>query len=610
MDSHLKEMRSYLDIECPDVRVIGIYGMGGIGKTTIAEVVFEREKAQFEGYCFLKDVREAAEKLGVVHLQMQLLSSLLKIDEDVRNTRMGKNIIKERLRNNRVLIVLDDVNTEDQLEALCDRKWFGQGSRIIITSRDEHLLRAFEVYKVNPLSDDDALQLFRMNAFKEDHELVGEESLKQSKEFLKYANGLPLAIKVLGGSVNGRSVESWSSELDRLKDNPEKKIIDVLKVSFDGLRKTEQEIFLDIACFFKGDDINRVIRVLKGRYNHCPRIDIKVLIEKSLITLLGKKLWMHDLMQTLGQEIVCQEYPEKPEECSRLWVHNDIIDVFDQSKATNAIQSIFLKGSTKDDVVHSINDSFSNMHKLRLLKISNVKFSGSIKYLSNKLQFLQWDDCPLGSFPSHFQPDNLVELHMHSSRIEQLWRGKKVWRLLRHIDMTGSQYLISTPDFTEVLSLEILVLEGCTGLVELHPSLGSLKKLVFLNMRNCKSVESIPPFTSLESLKTLNLSLCSRLKMFPKIEGHMESLLELDLEGTSFEELPPPVEHLAGLTKLNLIGCSKIVEILENLNCMESLEQLYIGGTAIRDTSFLVCMKNLKSLSCKGSRGDFFIFFF
>ena len=81
-----------------------------------------------------------------------------------------------------------------------------------------------------------------------------EDYLELSKAFVQHANGLPLAIEVLGSFLINRSIHEWESELDRLKKFPKRKILDILQISFDGLEEMEKEIFLNIACFFNNEN--------------------------------------------------------------------------------------------------------------------------------------------------------------------------------------------------------------------------------------------------------------------------------------------------------------------------------------------------------------------
>ena len=68
-------------------------------------------------------------------------------------------------------------------------------------------------------------------------------------------------------------------------------------------------------------------------------------------------------------------------------------------------------------------EAFSNMKKLRLLKIGNVRLSQGLSYLSNELRFLEWHGYHLKFLPTNFQPNKLVELRMCFSGIRQLWKG-------------------------------------------------------------------------------------------------------------------------------------------------------------------------------------------
>ena len=283
-----------------DVHFIGIWGMGGVGKTTLARVLYDKIHSHFDGSSFLANIREKSGNGGLVTLQKQLLSDVLfESNIDILDAQQGINVIMNRLCCKRVLVILDDVDQLIQLEALVGRRsWFGQGSVIIMTTRDQHLLLRHEVaeeeiYKATLLNDDEALKLFSLKAFKQDYPSEGYEL--PSQKVIYYARGLPLALEILGSFLFHRNLDAWESLLGRLRECPESKILDVLQISFDGLRRTEKNIFLDIACFFKGMTKDHVANMLRTPH-YKPNIDIDVLVEKSLITISDGKLWMHDLL--------------------------------------------------------------------------------------------------------------------------------------------------------------------------------------------------------------------------------------------------------------------------------------------------------------------------
>ena len=123
--------------------MVGIHGLVGIGKTTIAKAIYNRIVDHFEGSCLLEDVREKSRTNdGIIQLQENLLSKILldkhlKVDSVVK----GINMIQEKLHSKMILLILDDVDKSKQIEnllGLCD--WFVSGSRVIITTRDEHLV--------------------------------------------------------------------------------------------------------------------------------------------------------------------------------------------------------------------------------------------------------------------------------------------------------------------------------------------------------------------------------------------------------------------------------------------------------------------------------------
>ncbi|OMO65732.1 hypothetical protein CCACVL1_21411 [Corchorus capsularis] len=197
---------------------------------------------------------------------------------------------------------------------------------------------------------------------------------------------------------------------------------------------------------------------------------------------------------------------------------------------------------------------------------------------------------------------------------------------LETLILSGCTNLKRLPDFTMAPNLKHLISVGCVKIVDVHPSIGLLRSLKILNLRDCKSLRSLPTKIGMESLEILILSGCSNLERLPaQMDGKMKCLVELYLDGTSIGDLPSLIGHLSGLVllylkdcrnlaslpssinglqclkTLNLSGCSKLENLPESFQHVESLEELDLSETAVRKPpSFTFQFKNLKNLSFSG----------
>ncbi|KAI9119925.1 hypothetical protein K1719_009314 [Acacia pycnantha] len=490
------------------------------------------------------------------------------------------------LSRRKVLIVLDDVSDRRQLEDLENEvaPFIRSGSKVIITSRDKQVLKGKvdRIHEATTLGYDSSLELFNLKAFGKDG--YKSEYKELVERALAYAQGVPLALTVLGSLLHSRTVKEWESALRKLERRSHRDIQTVLKLSYDGLDDEEKVVFLDIACFFKGKSEGYVLTMLES-FGFDGHISLRTLMDKALISVVHGweqnhvTVQMHDLIQSMAFEIVCQECPTNPERRSRLWNPDEIYDVLKHNRGSEAIQGISLNMSQIRDLQLSA-DTFKKMTKLRFLKFYSswdqrlcpVNLPSGFDSFSESLRYLQWDNFPLQSLPLSLCAETLVKLYMPNSHLKKLWDGVQNLVNLREINLHGSKNLMELPDLSTAQNLEQLCLWSCESLSHIDPSILSLPRLLGVSVRDCTSLKSLKSEHQSKSVQGIDFNGCSNLKEF---SFSSEKYVQLWLATLPIEILDFPIGHMEELHYFD-VTCSKLKNLpIDDMTCyMRSLKQL------------------------------------
>ncbi|XP_056162262.1 disease resistance protein RPV1-like isoform X2 [Syzygium oleosum] len=606
-------MMDLLDLEVSDVRIVGIWGEGGVGKTTLAKVIYEQISSRFDSCSFLADIGATAKQLGGVRrLQSKLMSDILNREYEVDQVAKGIDFFKGILRNMKVLIVLDDVEVQSHLHEIVGEKldWFGYGSRIIVTTSIKSVLPEFiprglaHVYGINVMNNDQALELLRKHALPREFSILYLDEIPNG--IMNSVNGIPLLVDVIGSLWYGKRREERAA-LGKLILQSGQDIEKILMVSYKELSKEQREIFLDIACL-PADVDGRIASFMWHNPNFRPCDGVDVLHVMSLVKIgKNRELGMHRLLREFGQQIIRKE---------------DDLDPGTRGRLCN----LELAWKTEKGTDHLNFDArdFKSMPNIRFLILDCAKVVGDFANVFPNLKWLKWQGCTRDFEATNFHVEKLVILDLSWSKVTEDWGGWRKIKMpqLKVLNLAGCADLLISPDLSSFPDLEILILERCSRLMKLDPSIRHLRCLTTLNLRFCDelnmlpidlghmkalkellidgtSVQEIPMSMGyMEKLEIFSASNCLQLSHLPDSVRGLTALSVLSLENAKITRIPASVEKLGKLRILSLKDCRWIGRLPDSIcNLRNSLEELDITGTGISELpNSITCLGRLKVL--------------
>ena len=312
----IKDQILQLERQLQKIGSLGIVGMGGIGKSTLADALSVHISHQFDGTCFVRNFE--GEKCTFIFKHK--LENTQETPQ-VKTLMEARKIIKHICKTKNILIIVDNVGEQIDLHQLLGDHIFKDvnGTKLIASSRGwqsfgQYIPKA-GIVNMKTLEGDKPMELFSMHAFGTDQSC--EPYLKHvAEKIVNVCGGLPLSLKVMGKCMHGeRHLRIWERTLHRLlkarhDGSQDEQIWETLRLNFDELGDREKNMFIDISCFFNqldpyfpsfyfwSDDIIR----MSDLDANIARKTLEKLHSKSLVTIDGDgKLGIHDQLCAMGR---------------------------------------------------------------------------------------------------------------------------------------------------------------------------------------------------------------------------------------------------------------------------------------------------------------------
>ncbi|KAM0860299.1 hypothetical protein ACQ4PT_046625 [Festuca glaucescens] len=642
-DDKVEILASLCESMTEDITILPIYGIGGLGKTTLAKMVYN--SSQFKEYSQVWVY--VSQTFDLKNIGNSIITQLSEKEKESEYTeiQMIHKSLQKLLAGKKILIVLDDLwEGEDfHLESLTDMLKVGKDNNVvvIVTTRDEGIARKISTirpYKIKSLTDDMCWSIIKQKSAFESRG-GKEHAEKTGKAIAMKCGGVALAAKSIGHTLQYIKFSEWESLRDSniwtvssLKDTSSIQVIASLKLSYSIMPSYLKLCFAYCAIFPKGHKI-----VKEELIYQWASLDFSTwqLGDRCISQLLGLSFLEHSNSESnielYDEDITLLTMHDLVHDLARTAMDNEIFVV---SKDDNAQGSCY-HYALLDDCSNPLVSELSKIRALRFMKCGKITVHDAAFSSANSMRVLDLSECII-----HKLPDSIGALkqlrYLNAPGVQHTTIPDSITKLskLIYLDIHGSPTIVELPEsIGDIEGLMYLNLSGCSGLAKLPESFRRLQTLVHLDLSNCSYVGGISVLLgNLTKLQYLNLSHCQRIGNMPVALGILSKLEYLNLSFSSCLERCQEAEVLGTLNKLeylnlssdkyhgllklpealgtfiqlkylNLSGCNRMSELPRSFQSLKNLVHLDLSDCSMIDYLYeaLVGLSNLQHLNLQGT---------
>ncbi|XP_062117793.1 disease resistance protein RGA2-like [Humulus lupulus] len=560
------------------VSVLAIVGIGGLGKTTLAQSVFNDEQVQKH---FETKIWVCVSDDFDLKLIIKSIIESAKGDSSLGDMRMEplQKKLQEVLGSKRFLLVLDDIweknhNKLSELKNLIISD-ANVGSRVVVTTRFEDIAQFIatkqQPYRLGVLDEVQSWSLFKSMAFEDgSRELENSSIGKIEKEIVERCKGIPLAIKTIGNLLYGKSKESeWSSfnkEFSKISEQQDDDILSTLRLSYDHLASHLKLCFAYCSLFPK--DYNIEVKTLVNLWMAQGFLKLSDPSQDECLEDVGYDWFMNLLEGSFFQDV-------EVDECGiikRCKMHDLMHDLAVQVAGAECATFVISNGQGNiKETTHHVSFASHTYSKSEIsVSLAHAKKIRTILHFS-----ISKDQTFCDAIISNYKFIRCLDLH--NSRMDLVANSIGKLKHLRYLDLSANFGLKLLPNsITNLLNLQTLKLNHCFQLQELPRDIEKLINLRHLELSSCSKLNSLPSgLGQLMQLRYLDLSWNSGLLLLPDSTNCLSNLQTLKLNHCSeLQELPRDIEKLINLRHLEISDCDKLEYVPCGLGQLINLQTL------------------------------------